>query len=205
MCPFIETIKIEDGQICNIDYHTERLNRTRIAFWNNIPPFDLLKVISPPSISGIQKCRILYGKEIEEISYAPYQIREVSTLRLVSSDTVDYTYKSTDREELNMLFSQRGVADDVLIIKNGYLTDTSIANVALYDGIHWYTPAHPLLRGTKRAELLDKHFLIEKDIAVAQLGEYVQIMLFNAMIDWGRVIVPISKETIRNRALTDLK
>lgn len=33
MYPFIETIRIEDGQIYNLDYHTERFNRTRAVFW----------------------------------------------------------------------------------------------------------------------------------------------------------------------------
>lgn len=32
MYPFIETIRIEDGQIYNLDYHTERFNKTRAAF-----------------------------------------------------------------------------------------------------------------------------------------------------------------------------
>ncbi len=32
MYPFIETIRIEDGQIYNLDYHTERFNETRAAF-----------------------------------------------------------------------------------------------------------------------------------------------------------------------------
>lgn len=142
--------------------------------------------ISPPSLSGIWKCRIVYGKEIEEVGYAPYQKRMVSSLRPVVSDTIDYSYKSTNRGELNELFARRGKADDILIVKDGYLTDTSIANIALYDGHTWYTPAHPLLQGTKRAELLDNRFIVEKDIRQAQLGDYSHIMLFNAMIDWKR-------------------
>ena len=60
------------------------------------------------------------------------------------------------KEEWQMIF---------LIVKDGYLTDTSIANIALYDGYTWFTPAHPLLRGTKRAELLNKQLIVEKDIA----------------------------------------
>ena len=193
MYPFIETIRIENGQIQNIGYHTERFNRTRAAFWNDVTPIDLLQVLNPPTIPGTQKCRILYRKDIEEITYASYQMRKVATLRLIHADNIDYTYKSADREELNTLFSKREEADDILIIRNGLLTDTSIANVALYDGSHWCTPAHPLLLGTKRAELLHKQFLIEKDIHIFQLGDYSQIMLFNAMIDWEGILIPIQK------------
>ena len=29
MCQFIETIRIEDGQVYNLSYHTARMNRTR--------------------------------------------------------------------------------------------------------------------------------------------------------------------------------
>lgn len=194
MCLFIETIRIDDGQVYNLPYHTERLNRTRTVFWKDASPIDLTDIISPQSLSGIWKCRIVYGKEIEEVAYAPYQIRMVSSLRLVTSDKIDYSYKSTNREELNELFVQRRNADDILIVKDGYLTDTSIANIALYDGNIWYTPAHPLLRGTKRAELLDNQFIVEREILWSQLGDYTHIMLFNAMIDWKRIIIPVNEK-----------
>ena len=194
MCPFIETIRIEDGKIYNINYHTERCNRTRAAFWQDVADIDLGEFISPQSLEGIWKCRIAYGKAIEEITYVPYQRRKVSSLRLVTSDTIDYTYKSAYREELNALYAQRGMADDILIVRNGYLTDTSIANVALYDGHTWFTPAHPLLRGTKRSEFLDRQLIVEKDIPQICLKDYSHIMLFNAMIDWKRIILPINEK-----------
>lgn len=192
MCLFIETIRIEDGQVYNLDYHTQRLNCTRAAFWKGVAPIDLNDVISFQNQSGIQKCRIVYGKEIEEITYTPYQIRNVQSLRLMTSDNIDYTYKSTDREALNSLFAQRGPADDILIIKNGCLTDTSIANIALYDGNQWLTPATPLLRGVKRAELLDKGIIAEREILVSELKKYSRMMLFNAMIEWGRMELKIT-------------
>ena len=53
-------------------------------------------------------------------------MRMVSSLRPVASDTIDYSYKSTNREELNDLFARRGKADDILIVKDGYLTDTCL-------------------------------------------------------------------------------
>ncbi len=118
--------------------------------------------ISPPTLNGIHKCRIVYGKEVEEVTYAPYQMRQVSSLHLVVSDTIDYTYKSAHREELNALYAQKGMADDILIVRNGYLTDTSIANVALYDGDTWFTPAHPLLRGRNEANFWTGSSLLRK-------------------------------------------
>ena len=92
---------------------------------------------------------------------------------------------------LYSLYAQRETADDILVVRNGYLTDTSISNIALYDGNTWFTPSCPLLKGTKRAELLDKHLIQEKEILHTQLGSYFRIMLFNAMIDWGQIVIPI--------------
>ena len=50
MCQFIETIRIEDGQVYNLSYHTARMNRTRAAFWKEAAPIDLSGFISPPSL-----------------------------------------------------------------------------------------------------------------------------------------------------------
>ena len=159
MCLFIESIRIENGVIYNLPYHNERLNRTRNVFWKDCTPINLIDYIRMPHKKGIVKCRIVYEKEIKEIVYTPYSMREIDTLRIVHSDGINYTYKSTDREELNRLYVGRGDADDVLIVRNELITDTSIANVAFYDGCEWYTPQTPLLKGTQRAFLLDRQII----------------------------------------------
>ena len=117
MCPFIESIRIENGVIYNLPYHNERLNRTRNVFWKDCAPINLMDYIRMPHEKGIVKCRIVYEKEIKEIVYTPYSMREIDTLRIVYSDGINYTYKSTDREELNRLYVGRGDADDVLIVR----------------------------------------------------------------------------------------
>ena len=55
MYPFIETIRIEDGQIYNLDYHTERFNKTRSVFWKDTVPLDLREYILPAVLNGIHK------------------------------------------------------------------------------------------------------------------------------------------------------
>ena len=88
------------------------------------------------------------------------------------------------------MFAQRGSCDDILIVRRHLLTDTSIANIALFDGKHWHTPQSPLLKGTKRAELLDKGILSERKIHVEDIPSYSTVRLFNAMIDWGELELP---------------
>lgn len=193
MCLFIETIRIEDGVVCNLAYHNKRMNETRADHFGQLPPLNLFDYITPPQSEGRIKCRVIYQQEIEEVTYAPYTIRPIYSLQLINSETIDYHHKSTDRDTLNSLFAQRCNQDDVLIVKNGLLTDTSIANIALFDGKNWFTPSTPLLKGTQRAFLLDKRLIDEKQIRVEDLHSYQQIALFNAMIPFGEIILSTDK------------
>ena len=181
MCLFIETIRIDHGRVCNLSRHNRRLNDTRAHFWPESTPLQLSDYLSSPGC----------GAGIEDLSYSPYAVRHVHSLALMQADTIDYTYKSAGREPLNCLFALRGACDDILIVKQGLLTDTSIANIALSDGTHWYTPAHPLLKGTKRAALLEEGILQEKDIRPEDLPSFSTVRLFNAMIDWGELELPV--------------
>ena len=193
MCRFIETIRIDGGVVRNLAYHERRLNDTRAHFWPESTPLQLRDHLSSPGCeAGIVKARVVYGeKGIEDVSYSPYTMRHVHSLALIQADHIDYTYKSAGREPLNRLFALRGACDDILIVKQGLLTDTSIANIALSDGTHWYTPAHPLLKGTKRAALLEEGILQEKDIRPEDLPSFSTVRLFNAMIDWGELELPV--------------
>lgn len=81
----------------------------------------------------------------------------------------------------------------MLIVRNGRLTDTSIANVALWNGTEWHTPSFPLLKGTHRQRLLDEGRIVERDITVDDLSLYSRVRLFNAMISFGEIEID-SKE-----------
>ena len=102
----------------------------------------------------------------------------------------DYTYKSCDRSALNALFGQRAGADDVLIVRRGLITDTSIANIALWNGSRWETPEAPLLEGTMRAYLLDEGLITPCAIRPQDLPRYTRVRLFNAMISFGEIDFP---------------
>lgn len=187
MCRFIETIRIEEGRIYNLLYHNQRLNQTRKAVFGIHTELNLSGIIDSEKCRERTKCRVEYGEEICKVEYFPYNIRPVHSLRLICCDDIDYHYKSTNREQLDDLFAKRGAYDDILIVKNGLVTDTSICNIAFWNGARWVTPAQPLLPGTKRASLLSAGMLVTKDIAIDTLGEYLSYRLFNAMIDFGEL------------------
>ncbi|GHB68536.1 4-amino-4-deoxychorismate lyase [Persicitalea jodogahamensis] len=162
------------------------MNRTRQLLWRAQEPLALKDYLEiPHSVNdGKHKCRITYGAEIVNIEWEKYQPRTIGSLRVVKADGLDYAHKYKDRQALNSLYDQRGSCDDVLIMRQGFITDTSYANIALFDGAGWYTPEHPLLAGTQRAYLLDQEIIKPRAIRADDIPAYVHLRLFNAMLPW---------------------
>lgn len=121
----------------------------------------------------------LYTQEIELVEYLPYVPKEIQTFKIVKSN-IEYAYKYSDRRELQSLILPS--YDDIIIQKNDLLTDTSIANIAFFDGQKWVTPKSPLLEGTTRARLLDEKFLTLKNIRSLDIQSFSHFALMNAMI-----------------------
>lgn len=192
MCQFIETIHIEAGQALRLDDHNERMNRTRQCCLGKRDKIYLEDYLETTPHQVRTKCRVAYADQIQAITYDPYRIRPVHALQLVQDDQADYTYKYQDRSCLNRAFAQRGTADDVLIVRKGLLTDTTICNIALWDGDRWWTPDQPLLAGTHRAALVRAGTIQERAIHVNELSQYRRIRLFNAMIEFGEVELPVN-------------
>ena len=188
MQQFVETIKIEDGKALNLNFHQARMESTMRHFFADAPVPALADVLSPTPDMQFYKARVVYGGQgVEDVQYAPYKMREIRSLKLVEDNEIDYSFKSTDRACLNRLTAQKGDCDEVLIVKNGLLTDTSFTNVAVFDGERWLTPKHPLLMGTKRASLIERQVIKEADISVETLMNAQKVSLINAMIDLGEI------------------
>ncbi|MDD2790778.1 MAG: aminotransferase class IV family protein [Sulfurimonas sp.] len=179
---FFETIKIVDGQIFSLEYHQRRYESVLKSF--GLTAFeDLRAYICAPS-KGFFRCKLVYDADSIEVAYYPYEKRAIQRLKLVVDDAIVYSFKSTDRTQLDALFAKRSECDDVLIVRNGLVSDTSIANIAFESEGIWYTPKKPLLEGTTRARLLDEGKLFARDIAVEDLKNYSGIALMNAMIEF---------------------
>lgn len=175
-----------DGQADLLAYHQQRLDRTRRALWPKCPAIDLARVLSEasPPARGLFKLRVEYGERVRKTELIPYQAVPIQSLRLLPADEIKYGCKFADRSAIRRCLERKGSCDDVLMSQRGYLTDTSYANVALYDGRHWYTPAWPLLRGTRRANLLEKGIIRTSIIRDRDLPQFKKIRLINAMLPW---------------------
>jgi len=194
MSRLLETIHIKDGKNCNLSFHNKRLNQARKELFLQTDEIDLDDYIHVPShlYKGSIKCRVLYTKVIERIEYQPYTPRAIKSLKLIHNDHISYRFKSENRNELTELYNQRGSSDDILIVKNGLLTDSYHCNIALLKEGVWFTPKEPLLQGTKREELLAMDNIREAHIHVDSIHEYKSIRLFNAMLSFGQIELPTS-------------
>ncbi|WP_200763440.1 aminotransferase class IV family protein [Nitrosophilus alvini] len=177
-----ETIKIENGRIFHIDYHNKRANRSRLELFGSKEALNLSDYIEPPK-NGLFRCKIWYGESFGKTEYFRYSPRVVKVLKIIESD-IEYPYKYSDRKEIDRLFAKRESADDILIVKNGYIRDTSIANIAFFDSEKWITPNTPLLKGICRERLIDEGKIIEEEIKTTDLKFFKKYALLNAMTEF---------------------
>ena len=201
-CELVETMCLTDGAVVRLPFHLARMQAAcQVLGWRDISE-DLPELWAATSAQMPEDCRqgrtmarIVYGAEgIRSITFQSYAPRLVRSLRLVVADHVDYALKSTNRKVITECFDQRNGCDDVLIVRDHLLTDTSIANIALWREQHnrWYTPARPLLRGTHRAFLLRTGTIFEASaLTLDRLSEFSRIRLFNAMLAWGEIELPV--------------
>jgi len=197
MYPYLETIKLLEGEFFRLKYHRQRMTNVG-AMGVNLPDFELEKLLreSDFPVSGFFKCRFLYGTEGYNISYEAYEKRKIDSLQLIELEIEKTPFKGSDRSAYQSAFQLRNKCDDVLISTHGFITDSSYANVAFYDGHQWFTPARPLIPGTNRAMLLEQEKIFLAEIKSDNLGSYQKISIFNAMIEFGEIELPVSKITI---------
>lgn len=177
---YLETIRSVDGEIMNISYHQKRYESVlKELGCEDIK--DLKEYLDPPPY-GVYRCRLVYTKDTIDVTYHEYKKRDIYSLKLIFNNNIEYSKKSANRDEIDSMFENRGEADDILIIKNLFVTDTSIANIAFYKDGLWITPRNPLLKGTTRQRFIDEGQIIEEDIKVQELRSFSRVALLNAMI-----------------------
>ena len=183
----LESIRLQDGQFDLIGLHEARIKRSlEMLSSNPEPSFQLENYLRtfPVPETGLFKCRMLYGSGFSEPEYIPYQKRNIQSLRLVEDKGIDYDFKYAKRHDLDWIFHQRGTCDDVLMMRNGRVTDTTYCNIAFRKGNEWFTPEHPLLAGVRRESLLQAGVLQTFPGKVETLHEFETFKLFNALINW---------------------
>ncbi len=194
MQTFFESIKIVDGIIYNLDLHISRMNRAIKMYYPNTNLIETLAINIPIQYKkGLVKCKVYYAASITEIEFSFYHRNYPKGFYYVKDDNINYNHKYTNREDLDTHRQMVNDGDEVIIVKHNLLTDSTYSNICLWDGKHWHTPKYPLLKGTKREQLLKENKIEEKVLLTEDIVNYLKISFINAMNDLGEREIVIKK------------
>ena len=195
MSQFIESIKIEDQEAFLLDLHQKRVNDTLSYFGNN-SSIDLKKIIKDLDIDedGFFKLRIVYDLNKNfKTQLIPYAVSEISTFQLIENNTFDYSFKFKDINELEKM-KIHAKAEEIIIVKNNHITDTSFSNLLFLKDKHWYTPSTYLLNGVQRQDLLKRKKIKETEITLNNIKEFTHFQIINTLNDFDDMFIyPIEK------------
>lgn len=181
----LESISLKDGEIQQLEFHQERVNRSFAAMYPQARPMVLEEILAKENLpsQGWYRIRVLYRSALEAVQVLPYTWKQVQTLALADIGDWAYPYKFANRQFLERVLQEHPGADECLLVQDGRVKDACTANLAFYKNGEWFTPIHCLLPGTKRAQLLAQGKIQERDIFLEDLREYSHLALINAFRD----------------------
>ncbi|WP_144281408.1 aminotransferase class IV [Chryseobacterium echinoideorum] len=195
MFQFIESIKVEDQEAFLLEFHQKRVNQT-FAHFGKEGSIDLEKIFKDLNHDedGLYKLKITYDLDKHfRTMMIPYAIPEIHSFQLVENNTYDYSFKFEDRKELEKM-KMKSKAEEIIIVKNNHITDTSFSNILFQKGKEWFTPATYLLNGVQRQNLLKKKKIKEMEITLQNIKEFSHFQLINALNDFDDMFIyPIHK------------
>lgn len=182
MSRFIESIRIQERKIHLLEYHQARVNQTFKNF-GKADSLDLKKIIDTLNHDekGLYKLRIVYDLEGRyQTQIVPYIFGQIEDFELVENNEMDYSFKYENRSAFENLIKQSD-AQEVIVVKDNHITDTSYANLLFLKGKTWYTPTTYLLNGVQRQYLLKKKKIKETEITLDNIREFSHVQIINAM------------------------
>ena len=184
MFPLFETIQVFNGEYQNLELHQQRMLSSAEILWGcKSPILDKVLIDIPKKYQqGKVKCRLSYNKDNVEIVFSNYFLPKIDSLKIVDTKSFDYSMKYSDRSKLNNLFPQKGICDDVIIVIDSNITDTSFCNIVVDIENSLFTPKTPLLKGIRRQAYIDEGRIKEAIISIDDIKNSNGIYLINAMI-----------------------
>ncbi|KFF20445.1 aminotransferase class IV [Chryseobacterium sp. JM1] len=195
MSQFIESIKVEDKEIFLLDLHQKRVNQT-FAHFGKEGSIDLGKIFKnlEHDEDGLFKLRLSYDLDKRiRTQMIPYAIPEIQSFQLVENNSFDYSFKFEDRKELEKM-KMKSKAEEIIIVKNNHITDTSFSNILFLKGKDWFTPNTYLLNGVQRQNLLKHKKIKETEIILQNIKQFSHFQLINALNDFDDMFIyPIDR------------
>ncbi|WES96240.1 aminotransferase class IV [Chryseobacterium arthrosphaerae] len=195
MSQFIESIKVEDQEVFLLELHQKRVNQT-FSHFGKEDSIDLAKIYKnlQHDEDGLFKLRISYDLDKRiRTQMIPYAIPEIQDFKLMENNSFDYSFKFEDRKELDKM-KMKSKAEEIIIVKNNHITDTSFSNLLFLKGKDWYTPNTYLLNGVQRQHLLKQKKIKETEITLQNIKQFSHFQLINALNDFDDMFIyPIDR------------
>ena len=182
MSQFIESIKVEDKKIFLLDLHQKRVNET-LAYFGKENFLDLAKIYEKleHNDDGLYKLRIVYDLDkAYKTQLIPYAFPQINSFQLVENNTLDYSFKFEDRTAFAKM-KNTAKSEEIIIVKNNHITDSSYANLLFLKGKQWFTPSTFLLNGVQRQHLLKTKKIKETEITLQNIKEFSHFQIINAL------------------------
>ena len=195
MSRFIESIKVEDQKIFLVELHQKRMNETFSHFGKECKiDIQSLFLKLEHDEDGLYKFRIEYDLDNNlKTQIVPHAISEHDDFELVIDNEIDYAFKSADRAEFQKM-KKNSDADEIIIVKQNQMTDSSYSNLLFLKDKTWFTPKTYLLNGVMRQSLLASKKIKETDITMDNIKEFTHFQLINALNDFDEMFIyPIEK------------
>lgn len=206
---FLESILIKNKKVENLFFHKKRMenvfNHYPDVFANNKNDFSwflnldsvlqdmvdefFLKNDFIPNQS--YKLRLLYDEKINFWEILPYFPKNIQKIAFVDVHDFEYLHKFAERGILNNFLTQKKQEfltknieiDEVILIKNHQLTDTTYSNLIWSKDLHtWHTNANPLLEGTFRRKLLSEKKITLSEITLKNYQNFPYFKPINALL-----------------------
>jgi 4-amino-4-deoxychorismate lyase len=195
MSQFIESIKVEDQKVFLLELHQKRINQT-FSHFGKEGSIDLKKIYDhlEHDEDGLFKLRLVYDLDKKvRTQMIPYAIPEIADFQLVENNSFDYSFKFEDRKELDKM-KMKAKTEEIIIVKNNHITDTSFSNLLFLKGKDWFTPSTYLLDGVQRQNLLKQKKIKETEITLQNIKQFSHFQLINALNDFDDMFIyPIDR------------
>jgi para-aminobenzoate synthetase/4-amino-4-deoxychorismate lyase len=192
-----ETLALLDGKLRNLDRHLDRIVDSAGYFG-----FDcdrealragLLAAAEDAACDRARVRLVLHRNGGFRVAFHPYPAGGVEPVRLALSalpvDAADpfLAHKTTRREVYRVRAAEHPEADDVVLVNGeGFVTETTIANLAIHLDGAWWTPpvGDGCLPGVERGRLLDEGVLRERSLSVAELMAADDLAVVSSLRGW---------------------
>ena len=188
----IETMRVtEAGEVYLLERHLERLSRSAKFFsfeYNRRKLHD--EILKAVPADGLPLClRLTLSREgVLQFETRPSPPRYASRLILstvrVDSADVFLFHKTTNRAIYDQACREcDDETDAILVNERGEITETTVANIAVFRGGRWVTPSLSCgsLPGVMREELLARGEIVEGVIRADELRSGERVRCFNAL------------------------